>query len=534
MYSMLYPVKSIIKDGKNKYLVRSSGKLQKLSIVDKSKSSPLRYGISARNYDRGYVAYGTGNTLWYVSKRNGKHVWRELDIDPDDAKVMMDGKRGTMRYWKHFIPRQLTTRWLQYLLDTVPFQAEQYKSYGKTGERPRLSFSYGDKDLSYSYAGITRVSNGWDNPVVLHIRQMVEAVLGIKFNYVLLNLYKTGEHYIGWHADDETDIVPRSVIASISLGAERPFKLRKIEYDADGKRKDGTILSDYPVLANGSLVTMEGTFQENFKHSVPASKTIKEPRINLTFRQLTGEPRVRKTTKKVKKAEMCPLPATKPNAKSGDLTIHIPHTKETKGMCKYAIKHIPGLYIIPEFLSKEEESVLLKKIKRNDWLDDLKRQVQHYGYKYDYKTTKVDKIKEKLPEWSLDPIIKRAIKKGLIKEMPDQLIINKYEPGEGIGAHTDSNVFGDTIISTSLQSPTTFEYVGRKDTPYLGKKYLLWLEPRSLLIMQGDARWKFTHSMPANKFDYVKDGVAVPYADRQGAKKVARGTRISMTFRNVV
>ncbi len=91
---------------------------------------------------------------------------------------------------------------------------------------------------------------------------------------------------------------------------------------------------------------------------------------------------------------------------------------------------IPGLQYISDFLSQAEHDFLLHKIDEQTWLGDLKRRVQHYGYKYDYKARCIDasmKIAD-LPDWAMR-LAKKLCDQGFFPEIPDQLIVNEYLPG---------------------------------------------------------------------------------------------------------
>jgi alkylated DNA repair dioxygenase AlkB len=94
------------------------------------------------------------------------------------------------------------------------------------------------------------------------------------YNAVLCNLYREGSDSVGLHADAEPEMGP--VIASVSLGAERLFRL---------KRLDGTVAFSER-LPHGSLLIMAGQTQKNFKHEVPKEPDVVQSRINLTFRRI--------------------------------------------------------------------------------------------------------------------------------------------------------------------------------------------------------------------------------------------------------
>ncbi len=176
------------------------------------------------------------------------------------------------------------------------------------------------------------------------------------------------------------------------------------------------------------------------------------------------------------------------------------------------IPQINGLKYASDFIAADEERTLLAQINNQPWLTDLKRRVQHYGYKYDYKARTVtqDSYLGPLPDW-LAPIIAKLSFK------PDQAIVNEYLPGQGISAHIDCQpCFGDTIASLSLGSAVTMQFAKSE------RKEELHLAPRSLITLSGEARHHWTHAIPARKSDIV-NGVNFP-----------RERRISVTFRSTI
>ncbi len=181
---------------------------------------------------------------------------------------------------------------------------------------------------------------------------------------------------------------------------------------------------------------------------------------------------------------------------------------------------ISGLKYIPEFISKDEHDELCKSINKEVWLTDLKRRVQHYGWKYDYKARSIDysMYLGELPIWA-KTIAERLFHASYLSKIPDQLIINEYQPGQGITNHVDCEpCFGETIVSISLGSACVMDLINLKTK----EKIALMLEPRSLVVITGEARHNWTHGIASRKTDNFK-GI-----------KTERGLRISMTFRNVI
>ncbi|MDJ1470990.1 alpha-ketoglutarate-dependent dioxygenase AlkB [Cytophagaceae bacterium DM2B3-1] len=181
---------------------------------------------------------------------------------------------------------------------------------------------------------------------------------------------------------------------------------------------------------------------------------------------------------------------------------------------------IPGLTYIENFVSVDEEHDLVSQIDNATWLADLKRRVQHYGYKYDYKKRQIDasmKIDD-IPVWAVR-IADRVYEAGYIPYQPDQLIINEYLPGQGIASHIDCEpCFEDTIISLSLGSHCVMTFT-EKESNHSEDKII---HSKSLLVMQQQARYKWMHGIKAKKSDMV-----------EGVKKI-RQRRISLTFRKVI
>lgn len=163
----------------------------------------------------------------------------------------------------------------------------------------------------------------------------------------------------------------------------------------------------------------------------------------------------------------------------------------------------PGASLIEGFLSADEERQLLTHIDSAPWNTTLKRRTQHYGVEYDYKKKWIageakgsSAPPPPLPAWCTF-LIDRLRERGTISSAPVQLLVNEYEPGQGISRHSDSPAFGDMVLSISLGSACTMQL-------RLGDECItVHLPRRSVLVLSGDARWKWTHEIAARKSDVI-------------------------------
>lgn len=182
---------------------------------------------------------------------------------------------------------------------------------------------------------------------------------------------------------------------------------------------------------------------------------------------------------------------------------------------------VKGLELHFDFITESEELGLIEKIDKSPWITDLSRRVQHYGYRYDYKSRKLDKsfYLGTLPQW-LEALSERLMNYALIDFIPDQVIINEYKPGQGIAPHIDCEpCFEDTITSLSLGSTCMMNF---ERSPNHKDKVGIILEPRSLMVMKGESRYHWYHGIPHRKKDTIY------------GQEFLRKRRISITFRKVV
>ncbi len=176
-------------------------------------------------------------------------------------------------YYAQWLSHAEATHLLQAFLTEIPWQQEKISLYGKQHLVPRLQSWHGDTNCVYQYSGLKMKPQPW-LPSLQKLKERCEAVTGQLFNSVLLNWYRHGQDSMGLHADDEPELGTQPTIASVTLGASRPFVFRHRHTSARHKIE----------LAHGSLLVMAGKTQQRYLHGI--SKTTKEvgDRINLTFR----------------------------------------------------------------------------------------------------------------------------------------------------------------------------------------------------------------------------------------------------------
>ena len=178
---------------------------------------------------------------------------------------------------------------------------------------------------------------------------------------------------------------------------------------------------------------------------------------------------------------------------------------------------IVGLCYHPNFIDARMHNSLIETIDRQSWEHSLKRRVQQYGYRYDYKNRTIGKADwlGPLPDWTARTIA-LLHQQNVFEAGPDQMIVNEYLPGQGIALHMDrTTCFGETIAILSLSSPITMNLVHA----YSQGRSAILLEPRSLLVLKGPARYEWKHGIAARK------------TDRFLGNSFKRERRISLTFR---
>jgi alkylated DNA repair dioxygenase AlkB len=191
-------------------------------------------------------------------------AWQSLPLADADVRLLQ------------FCAPDEAQRWFERLHAEIPWERHRLCLFGREIDAPRLSCWIGDADAVYTYSGTRFEPHRW-TPACAELRERLGPLCGERYNSVLCNLYRDGRDSMGWHSDDERELGAAPIIASLSFGAVRRFRLRH--------RRDPMQRLEIE-LPPGSLLRMAGATQRHYRHDLPKTAQPVGPRINLTFRRL--------------------------------------------------------------------------------------------------------------------------------------------------------------------------------------------------------------------------------------------------------
>lgn len=183
---------------------------------------------------------------------------------------------GEVYFYPKFFPVEESDRLFRQLQTSIPWKQEPITIMGKKIMQPRLTALLGDPRFPYTYSGLKMQPDPFTDEL-LFIREKLEAISGETFTTALLNYYRDGADSMGWHRDNEKSLGNNPVIASVSFGGTRNFKLKHRSRERD--------IITLP-LTHGSLLLMKGSTQHHWYHSIPKQARAVDARINITFRKI--------------------------------------------------------------------------------------------------------------------------------------------------------------------------------------------------------------------------------------------------------
>lgn len=229
-----------------------------------------------------------------------------------------------------------------------------------------------------------------------------------------------------------------------------------------------------------------------------------------------------------------------------------PHGNLRDPIIVSSVPELPGLYYIKNILGDDQLAEVMDELANETrWFSvgggKQSRKVMHYDHKYNYgsggsQTDPAPALPEAFTSLriglvaTLEDITReldaaeqnhaRVLTREIVSaEKFDQCIVNRYLPGQGIGAHVDALAYGPIVASYTFSSGAYMEFTGiRSWNEYVRKE--IWTEPNSLYIMTGSSRYDYKHAMVPRLTDKIISGGK--------SKVIQRGERISITFRSVL
>ena len=196
------------------------------------------------------------------------------DSFPDNHKNLLPFD-GRVNYYGQLWTKEQADLYLNHLLENIEWRNEEVIMFGRKITSKRKVAWYGEKPFKYTFSNTTKQALPWTKEL-LKLKTTIEIASGEAYNSCLLNLYHSGDEGMGWHSDNESDLKKNGAIASLSFGAKRKFAFKHKE----SKEKIELFLE------HGSLLIMKDNTQTFWQHTLPKSKKITTPRINLTFRTI--------------------------------------------------------------------------------------------------------------------------------------------------------------------------------------------------------------------------------------------------------
>ena len=202
---------------------------------------------------------------------------------------------------------------------------------------------------------------------------------------------------------------------------------------------------------------------------------------------------------------------------------------------KYRVGTLENMFYIPNFLNDDEKSFLWNKVFDYQWttLPTTGRRLQEHGGRVEQKGT----VAKPLPSF-LAALSKRLFEEGLVSHLPNHVLINEYQKGQGIEHHTDGPLYTPNFAIISLGSALTLQFLSKidPDAPALSPEERhvcsVLLEPGSLVLISGAAYTDYLHGIAKVEEETLDDKVVNISSALRGTT-IERSLRVSLTIRHV-
>jgi DNA oxidative demethylase len=160
-----------------------------------------------------------------------------------------------------------------------------------------------------------------------------------------------------------------------------------------------------------------------------------------------------------------------------------------------------GFAYHPAVLAEAEERALASHLEALDFAavtmrgKVARRRTKHFGWVYGYESWRITPGPP-IPDF-LDPIRRRVAQlAGVSPEALAEVLVNAYPPGAGIGWHRDAPQFG-LVIGVSLLAECRLRF--RRARGATRQTCSVTIAPRSVYVLDGDARYEWQHNVPPTK-----------------------------------
>ncbi|MGW8304695.1 MAG: alpha-ketoglutarate-dependent dioxygenase AlkB [Achromobacter pulmonis] len=271
-------------------------------------------------------------------------------------------------------------------------------------------------------------------------------------------------------------------------------------------------------VANQSAVTVSGRVEFAVGQGVTLERRLNQPRFKQWLATAGISRRLARPSSTLPRRDGGAFPSCTPATQASFATSPKVSANRPASQPAMEIASAPtGLKVLPNFINDDEEDRLVATIDSVEWDRLMKRRVQHYGWRYDYKARKIMPANYlgPLPGWAED-LAERLLASGVVQELPDQVIVNNYEGNQGISKHIDCmDCFRGPVVTISLLE--TWDMVFTRKIAGATAKFVQSLTRCSAVVLDGEARSAWHHEIPT----------------RLTERGVPRGRRVSITFRKV-
>lgn len=202
--------------------------------------------------------------------------WQRLTMATKKTVVLAKDRDSIISLHENVICPSEADSLLIELSQALPWNVEN----DNWGPQSRATCYFGDKDCVFSYVGLRLTPRPWTE-TLQSLRIAVAKACGLDpqmLTACLVNHYPTGEGYIPWHYDEIRAHGPEKIVASLSIGGPRRFRLRT--------REDDPVVIADRLLPSGSVLLMRGNSQEKYEHCLPLMSDKDPHRISFTFRSI--------------------------------------------------------------------------------------------------------------------------------------------------------------------------------------------------------------------------------------------------------